>query len=798
MTNHWIDLKHSDVFLIIGSNAAENHPISFKWITEAIEQRQAKLVSVDPRYTRTSARSHTYAPIRPGTDIAFMGGMINYLLQNDMVHKEYVANYTNAAILINDGFSFNPADGLFTGYDVNGRKYEKATWAYQLDENGIPKRDYSLQDPNCVYQLLKKHYMRYDMETVSKITGTPVELLEEVYKTVGSTHKANRAATIMYAMGTTQHTHGTQNIRSYVIAQLLLGNIGRAGGGINALRGESNVQGSTDMCLLFHILPGYLKCPSDGEDDLKMYISKFYEGKNNDPASLNWWQNGNKYIVSLLKEWWGESATSENDFRYNWLPKKAGNYSHMSLFEAMNKDQFKGSFFFGQNPAVGGPNAILERDAMAKLDWMVTVDIWETETSVFWKRDGVNPADIKTEVFRLPALASVEKEGSISNSGRWVQWRYKGGDGPGDSMDDLWILHRLQQEVRKLYAKNANLKARKTILDLNWPYDDGHGHPDVHKVAKAINGYNVQSGEQVANFTKLAADGSTASGNWLYSGAYPGATKKHNMMARRNPKDTHLSMYHKWSWCWPVNRRVLYNRASVDLQGQPWDPAQPVMSWTGSGWEGDVPDGGMPPMALAPAGKAKLPFIMKPEGVANIFAAGLADGPFPEHYEPVESPVENVLHPACGCNPTVYFYEGASQNFGTVDKFPIVATTYRVTEHWQAGAMTRSLPWLVELMPELFIEMSEDLAKTKSISNGDLVKVWNDRGRLVAKACVTKRFKSLQVNGKKVEMVGIPWHWGYCGVCEGDSANVLTPHVGDANTRIPEFKAFLVNIEKMV
>ena len=793
MTNHWIDLKHADVFLIIGSNAAENHPISFKWITEAIEQNRAKLISVDPRYTRTSARSHVYAPIRPGTDIAFMGGMINYLFENDRIHYDYVREYTNATFLINPAFGFSDAEGLFSGYDPSTRNYDKSSWQYILDEDKVPMRDMTMQAPNCVFQIAKRHYQRYDMEIVSNITGTPIEDLKKVYETYSTTFATNRAGTIMYAMGTTQHTHGTQNIRSYVVTQLLLGNIGRAGGGINALRGESNVQGSTDMCLLFHILPGYLTCPTDGDDTLDAWAKKYYEGKNFNPDSAAWWSNGRKYMVSLLKEFYGKNAKPSNDFAYSWLPKRGANYSHISLFEAMNQGEIKGAFFFGQNPAVGGPNAVLERNALGKLDWMVAIDLWETETSVFWKRDGVNPADINTEVFRLPALASVEKEGSISNSGRWVQWRYKGGDGPGDTMDDLWIIHKLQEAVREIIKKKGG-KLRNAVLSVNWPYDNGHGHPDVHKVAKAINGYTTADGKQVANFTKLQADGSTASGNWLYSGAY---NQDGNNMARMNPKDTHLGMYHNWSWCWPVNRRVLYNRASVDLNGQPWDPTKPVITWNGTKWVGDVPDGGWPPMSDT-SGKPKLPFIMKHEGVANIFAAGLVDGPLPEHYEPMESPVTNVLHPACDCNPTVFFYPGTSQQFGSPDKFPIVGTTYRVSEHWQAGAMTRSLPWLVELMPELFVEMSEELAKDKGITNGDLVRVWNDRGSLTARACVTNRFKALQVNGKKVQMVGIPWHWGYCGVCEGDAANVLTPHVGDANTRIPEFKAFLVNIEKKV
>jgi formate dehydrogenase major subunit len=650
-----------------------------------------------------------------------------------------------------------------------------------------------------VLQLLRRHYEKYDLETVSRVCGTPVETLKAVYDQFAATGKPDKAGTILYAMGATQHTIGSQIVRSYAVVQLLLGNIGVAGGGINALRGESNVQGSTDHALLFHLVPGYLNSPSDGEDTIDAFMKKYYEGKNSDPLSLAWWGNARKYLVSLLKEWWGPEAKPDNDFRYAWVPKRGGNYSHMSLFEDMYNGKLQGALFFGQNPAVGGPNTLRERDALAKLKWMVSIDLWETETSVFWKRDGVNPTDIKTEVFRLPALASVEKEGSISNSGRWIQWRYKGGDGPGEAMDDLWIVHALQKEVRALYEKQGG-KLAEAITKLHWPYEGAHGHPDVHKVAKAMNGYDVATGKQVPNFPALKDDGSTACGNWVYAGTY---TEAGNIMAKRDNKDTHLSMFHNWSFCWPMNRRIAYNRASVDPDGKSWNPNRAVLkavkkddgTW---GWTGDVPDGGMMPLNEAKkAGKPGLPFIMRAEGVGCLFATnGLVDGPFPTHYEPMESPVGNLLHAKANTNPAAYIYPGAAGEFATVDKYPIIGTTYRVSEHWQAGAMTRNLPWLNELFPELFVELSEELAKEKGITNGDLVKIWNNRGTIVAKACVTKRFQPMTVNGKTVHTIGVPWHWGYCGLCSGDSANILTPHVGDANTRIPEFKAFLVDLKK--
>jgi formate dehydrogenase major subunit len=790
MTNHWIDLRYADVVLVIGSNAAENHPLSFKWITDAIESRGAKLISVDPRFTRTSARAHLYAPLRTGTDIAFIGGMIRHVLDHALYQKEYVEKYTNAAFLIDPKFEFS--EGLFSGYDAAGRKYDKATWAYQLDQNKVPKRDPELKDPQCVLQLLRRHYEKYDLETVSRVCGTPVETLKAVYDQFAATGKPDKAGTILYAMGATQHTIGSQIVRSYAVVQLLLGNIGVAGGGINALRGESNVQGSTDQGLLFHILTGYLNAPKDGENTVDEYIKKYYEGKNVDPQSLAWWSNARKYLVSLLKEYWGDEAKPDNDFRFGWLPRVGGNYSHISLFEDMAKGGIKGAFFFGQNPAVGGPNTLFERDALAKLDWMVAVDLWETETSVFWKRDGVNPADVRTEVFRLPASASVEKQGSITNSGRWAQWRWKGGDAPGEARDDLWIVHAVQKEVRGLYkAKGGKFAA--PILQLNWPYEDKHGHPDPELVAKAMNGYNIAANKQVKNFTELAADGSTACGNWVYAGAY---TADGNIMAKRDNKDTHLSMYHNWSFAWPMNRRIVYNRASVDPSGQPWDPTRAVIAWKDGKWVGDVPDGGMPPMnEQVKAGKPALPFIMRNEGVGCLFGV-LEEGPFPSHYEPMESPVGNLLYPQRPTNPVAFIYAGKSGEFGKPDQYPIVGTIYRVSEHWQAGAMTRNLPWLNELFPELFVELGEDLAKEKGIANGDLVKIWNNRGAVVAKACVTKRFQALKVDGKLVHTVGLPWHWGYCGLCSGDSANILTPHVGDANTRIPEFKSFLVDIKK--
>jgi formate dehydrogenase major subunit len=786
MTNHWIDIKNADCIMIIGSNAAENHPISFRWVTKAMENG-AKLINVDPRFTRTSSRADVFAPIRSGSDIAFVDGLMNYILENNLYNREYLVDHTNASFLVDPKFGFS--DGLFTGYDTAKRMYAKDTWQYQLDADGNPKRDATLQDPNCVFQLLKKHLSRYNLEMVSRITGCPIDKIVEVATTYGATGAKDKSGTIMYAMGTTQHTKGTQNVRTYAMLQLLLGNVGVAGGGINALRGESNVQGSTDHAILFHILPGYLKTPRVENQTLKGYLEK-WTPKSNDPKSANWWQHTPKYMVSLLKAFWGDRATGANEFAYQYLPKVSGNYSHISMFEAMYDGAIKGLICMGQNPAVGGPNVYKERRALQKLDWLVAVDLWETETAAFWKDPDVDPKTIGTEVFMLPAAASMEKEGSITNSGRWSQWRYMAVHPSGDAKSDLWILDQIYKELKKLYQADPG-PFPDPIVHLNWSYGPGREEPDVHAVAKEINGYDLTTGKLMASFGGLKDDGSTSSGNWLYCASY---TEAGNMAARRDPTDAvnKIGLYPKWSWCWPVNRRIIYNRASCDLEGNPYAPHKWVVKWTGpdTKWIGDVPDGGWPP-------GEKYSFIMKPEGHARLFGFGLADGPFPEHYEPLEAPVKNAMSPQ-QLNPVVKVWSGAMDDVGTVEKYPVIATTYRVTEHWQAGQMTRNNAWLVELMPDMFVEMSRTLAQAKGIKNGDMVRITTARGHITAYAVVTSRFKTFSLNGKTVEQIGLPWHYGYTGLAKGCSANCLTPHVGDANTMIPEYKAFLCDVEKEV
>ncbi len=800
MTNHWIDIRNSDCILIMGSNAAENHPISMKWVGKAMD-KGTTLISVDPRFTRTSSKADIYAPLRSGTDIAFLGGMMNYILSNDKFHKEYAANYTNASFIVGSKFDFK--DGLFSGYDPKTKKYDKSFWAFEKDENGVPKRDIELKDPRCVFQLMKQHYSRYTPKTVSSITGTPEADLKKVYETYAKTGAVDKTGTIMYAMGWTQHTVGVQNIRMMAMIQLMLGNMGRPGGGVNALRGESNVQGSTDHCLLFHIWPGYLGTPNASLVTLADYNAK-NTPKTNDPLSANWWQNKPKYMASFLKATFGEAATKENDFGYSWMPKidVGTTYSWLDIFDEMYKGNFKGFFAWGQNPACSGANSNKTRQALAKLDWMVNVNIFDNETASFWKGPGMKPGEIKTEVFFLPCLTSVEKEGSITNSGRWMQWRYAAAKPPRGPKGDGDIMVELFEKVRSLYEGDG--KFPEPIKNLRWDYVKD-GKYDPHAIAKLINGYfeqdvtikgaSYKKGTLVPSFAFLLDDGSTSSGNWLYCNSY---TEKGNMAARREKKDpTGMGLYPEWSWCWPVNRRIIYNRASVDLNGKPWSPNKNILEYKDGKWIGDVPDGGWPPMANKE--KTKRPFIMKPDGVGSVFGPGRVDGPFPEHYEPLECPVPKNLMSSQRINPVAPVYgTEADAHFSCDPRFPFVGTTYRVTEHWQTGILTRWQPWLLELQPQLFVEMSNELGKLKGINNGDMCKVSSARGEVEAVAIVTGRFKPFKVQGTTVHQIGLPWCFGWVHPKDGgDSANLLTPSTGDPNTRIPETKAFMVNVDKL-
>lgn len=783
MTNHWIDYKNSDAIMVIGLNTAENHPVSMKWINKARKERGAKFIVIDPRFTRTAAVADIYAPIRPGTDIAFIGGIINHVLQNNLYNEEYVVNYTNASYLIDPDYNFDPATGFFSSWD--GTKYTKSNWAYQKDASGNVIKDTTLTDPRCVCQLLKAHYSRYTPQVVSQVTGCPEAKFLEVASTFASTGQVGKAGGICYAMGITQHTYGSQNCRALCMLQLLLGNMGIPGGGVNAQRGESNVQGSTDMAMLFHLLPGYLNMPQAAlHPTLADYNAK-------ETPATSYWSNKPKFLISMLKAWYGANATSANEFCYQYVPKLDGkNHSHMAIIEAIHEGVVKGCFAWGQNFAVGGPKADRERQALEKLGWLVAIDMFETETAAFWKRPGIDPSTIATEVFLLPAAGSYEKEGTIANSGRWIQWRWKAVDPPGEAKTDLWIADKLFRKIRDKYASGGAFP--NPILEMDWDYGTGD-EPDIEKVAVEINGYDTATGAPLLNFTKLALDGSTACGCWIYSGYYNSYTDP--PAKRRSTTDTsEIGLFPNWSFAWPLNRRIIYNRCGARPDGSPWNPDLWIVRWNGTSWETrDVPDFGAG--TNPPSATAQKPFIMLPELQGRLFASALAEGPFPEHYEPMESPVANALN-GLQNNPCLVKW---GTDFAPVGdpNYPYVFTTYRVTEHWQSGIMTRNCPWLCELMPEMFVEISAGLATNLGIVNGDVVEVTTPRGSIYAIACVTNRFQPLAVNGTTVEVVGMPWHWGYQGLSTGDSANVLTAHVGDANTSIPEYKAFVGNIRRV-
>jgi len=810
MTNHYIDLKNSDVILIMGSNAAEHHPIAFKWILRAKEQNGARLIHVDPRYTRTSARCDYHVPLRSGTDIAFLGGMIHYILGNDKWFKDYVLNYTNASFIVGQDFYFK--DGLFSGYDTKARKYSKDTWVFEKDGKGIPMRDMTLTHPRCVFQLMKKHYSRYTMEKVSSITGVSKEDLTKVYEEYSATGVKDKAGTECYALGWTHHTTGSQIIRTMSIVQLLLGNMGICGGGVNALRGEPNVQGSTDHAILYNILPGYLKMPAASQDTLAKYVEK-NTPKSSDPQSANYYQNYPKFFVSFLKALYGDKATAENGFAYSWLPKLDDGTatSLMHLFDEMYKGKIKGLFAVGTDPAVSSPNTTKVRKALENLDWLVGENIFDNETYCFWKGPGVDPAKVKTEVFLLPASASMEKEGSQSNSGRWVQWKYKAAEAPDDAIPVGEITIKILDAVKALYAKEGGVFP-EPILNLKWDYKDSKGRFDSLKVAKQINGHflkdtviedkakgtktEFKKGQLVPTFGMLADDGSTASGNWVMAGSFDAAGV--NKMAKRGKEDpTGLGLYPNWSYAWPVNRRIIYNRASCDINGKPYNPKRKLLEWTGDTWVGDVPDGPWPPQADRQ--KGKYPFIMKQDGLGALFGPGMAEGPFPEHYEPLEGPLSK--NPLSGqlINPAIKIFNSDLDKVANADeKFPYVCTTYSCTEHWCSGALTRWQAWLLEAMPELYVEIGDQLAKEKSIENGERVRVASVRGNVECVAMVTKRFRPFLVEGKTVHQVGLPFNYGWLHPKDGgDSTNFLTPTVGDANTFCPEYKAFMVNVTKI-
>ena len=872
MTNGYVDIKNTDMMLIMGGNPAENHPCGFKWAIEAKRTRNAKLIVVDPRFTRTAATSDLFLQIRAGADIAFLGGVIRYALENNRIAKDYLVNFTNAAFVVKEGFKL-PDDGLYSGFDAATQIYDKSTWNYEQGgdlaglaasaptdgasprqpqsvagsaenagtgqghqaggpvgakaaESGKPAPamppnvayDLTLQHPRCVYQLLKEQYSRYTPEVVERITGIPKEQFlkaADLFTSVRKDGDMKHVATILYAVGWTQHSFGTQIIRTAAILQLLLGNVGRAGGGVNALRGHSNIQGATDMGGVFDIWPGYLKVPSPADTDLKAYLGRTTPTTSKPSMwdSFNYWSNTPKFAVSLLKSFYGDAATKENDFAFSYLPKIDRNYSWTQLWDNMYRGSVKGLFAFGMNGVAIGPDSQKNIEALKKADWLVVGEIYPDETSEFWKSPGITPDEMKTintTVYRLACAGFAEKDGSMTNSARWLQWKNIAVPPPGDARPDQDIVAQIFLKVRELYKKDGG-KFPDPILNLTWAYTDPQ-HPSLAELAKEINGkaladltdpktqQTIKRGQQLPGFAWLKDDGTTACGNWIYSGSW---TEAGPQLARRGTDDpSGMGVYQNWAWSWPANRRVLYNRASCDPSGKPWDPERKQVWWNESAqlWVGnDVPD-------FKPDSHPKDhmgPFIMMPEGVGRIFAplAAFADGPFPEHYEPMESPVQNALHPKQSNNPVVKKYSTPADKYGTPsDGFNIVCTTYRLTEHYHYW--TKNNPMSVQLIPEPFVEIPVELAQELGIKGNDKVKVTSARSFYIAKAFVTKRIKPMTVDGKKVYQIGIPIHQGYRGIQEDEGkdartiVNRLTPTSIDPNAYTPEFKGFLVKLEK--
>lgn len=829
MTSHWIDFQNTDVILHCGSNSVENHPLSSRWLNKAHENG-AKWIVVDPRYTRTAEMADIYCPIRSGTDIAFYGGMYNYIIEHDLWQHEYVLNYTNASYLLDPAYEFDPETGFFSGWDPEARKYSAATWHYQIEsetpwdtepngdyawvkkpgtpiftppEHEVVKKDLTLQDPMCVWNKFKEHYSRYDLDTVSSICGMDKETLELVYKTYGSTGQPGKAGTILYALGQTQHTYGAQNTRAMSVLQLLLGNVGIPGGGVNALRGEPNVQGATDMGMMVNEHPAYLKWANTTD---RSSLRKWLESQT---YSNGYYTNKPKFLISSLKEWFGENATFENDYGYDWWPKvpASPDYTMMSTFELMSQESIKGYFNWGMNPAASAPNAKFAREAMAKLEWLVAVDQVHTESATFWKAPDMNPKEIQTEVYYLPCALIYEKPGTILNSGRWLQWRYEAVKPWDEAKPDYEICDLLYKELTRLYQEEGGANP-DPILKMKWDYyvDD---KMDPRAVCMALNGYRV-AGSSIPDakvdlckgYSELQADGSTACAMWIYSGFWNNKEDILNPAAqpigrRDNYDASHVGLFSNWAYSWPDNRRILYNRASSDPQGKPWNPDKVLNYWDGSKWVLiDRPD-----FVAAKNGEPVPPnnnaFFMLWEQNGRLESYGMVDGPLPEHFEPFETPIDkNPLNGQLQ-NPMLAFGDMPSVKHGSAEEYPIIATTYSVTELWQTGSQSRSCPALLEAMPDQFIEISEELAKEKGIKSGDMVRVWNNRGSATVPAVVTIRIKPLYVEGENRHIIGMTHHFGWAGTFgTGDVVNDLTPNVGDPNTFVPEYKAFLVNIAK--
>jgi formate dehydrogenase major subunit len=795
----------SDAILIIGSNMAENHPVAFQWVIEARE-RGARVIHVDPRFSRTSAMADVWMPIRAGSDIVLLGGLVRYAIEEGHVFTDYIRPYTNAGVILREDVrDSEDLGGVFSGWDPAARRYEPASWQYQLDDQGNYVHDPTLEHPRCVYQVLRRHFARYTPEMVERVCGVPRDRFAELAGTFCSASGPEKTGAICYALGWTQHSKGSQLIRTAAILQLLLGNIGRPGGGIMALRGHASIQGSTDIPTLFDLLPGYIpmpRCEID-PDDLPAYLQER-------SAARGMWANLDKYLVSLLKAYYGDAGTPANDFGFRWLPRLTGDHSHMAFWLEMADGKVEGLFAIGDNPAVAGPNAGFERRALCNLKWMVVRDMVETETASFWydspevRSGDIRTEDIATEVFLMPAAGHAEKEGTFTNTERLLQFRDKAVDPPGDSRSESWFIYQLG---RRLKAKALNDPRPRNdglnALTLDYP-EHGSGEPDAEDVLREINGYRVADRSLVPGFAALEADGSTACGCWIYSGVFPAEGRN-----RARERQGSGQYGQGWGFAWPADRRVLYNRASARPDGTPWSDRKKLVWWDAdrSMWTGlDVPDfpgskapGYTPPSRArgADALGGDKPFVMHDDGLGWIWVpTGLNDGPLPAHYEPFESPVANLIYPEQPTNPAALKQERPGNRYAEPQdpRFPYVLTTYRLTEHHTTGAMTRVLSHLAELQPALFCEISPELAGERGIAHGDHVAISTARGVVGARAMVTPRMRPLRVDGRIVHQVGLPWHWGYRGLTTGDVANDLTAISQDPNSRIMEAKALLCDI----
>jgi formate dehydrogenase major subunit len=829
------DLLNADVILIMGSNMAENHPVGFQWVIEA-KERGTQVIHVDPRFSRTSAVANIWVPLRAGSDILFLGGMIHYVLENELFFREYLVHYTNASVIISEQFEdTEELEGIFSGWNGDKKSYDPKSWLYEGAEAeargpsgesapGEAHGDYgrqgasatpdlnhyhtdpTLQHPRCVFQLLKKHFARYTPEMVAEYCGVSKDAFLNVAKTYCSASGPEKTGSICYALGWTQHSSGVQMIRCAAILQLLLGNMGRPGGGILALRGHASIQGSTDVPTLFDILPGYLSMPKFGEESRT--LAKYIETNG---ARTGWWKNYDKYIVSFLKAYYGEAAQPENSFGFDWLPRITGDHSHQAYWLDMMDCKMDGLFVMGQNPAVAGPNSGMERRALGKLKWMVVREMVETETASFWyespevQRGELRSEDIQTEVFLMPAAGHAEKDGTFTNTQRLLQWRQKAVDPPGDSRSENWFIYHLgvrlkEKAKRDPRPRNAGLRA------LTWDYHTKgeHSEPVAEEVLQEINGYTWADRKLVPGFTSLKADGSTACGCWIYSGVFP--RDGENRANQRASKDFYG---HGWGFAWPADRRILYNRASARPDGKPWSERKKLVWWDEQTkkWTGnDVPDfvATKPPGYQPPEGAegddalaGDKPFILHPDGLGWIWVpAGLKDGPLPAHYEPLESPVRNPMYPKRQSNPVADTRTRIGNEYATSpdSRFPFVLTTYRLTEHHTAGGMSRTLSHLAELQPDLFCEVSPELAAQLSIIPGEWVTITTARGAIEAHALVTPRIQMLTIEGKTVHQVGLPYHWGYSGLVKGDIGNDLIAISEEPNVRIMETKGLLCNV----